>query len=94
MSWRQQLDSGAVTTQAEIARRERLSRARVTQIMNLLQLAPAIQRRLLGRNHTRTTERELRPVVQLRDHAKQAEWFERLGRRADERRLETAKGNH
>ena len=34
--WRRQLDAGDVTNQAEIARREGITRARVTQIMALI----------------------------------------------------------
>jgi hypothetical protein len=36
VEWQRQLDSGQVRSRAEIARREGLTRARVTQIMNLL----------------------------------------------------------
>lgn len=36
IEWQRQLDSGEVRSRADIARREGLTRARVTQIMNLL----------------------------------------------------------
>lgn len=36
IEWQRQLDSGQVRSRAAIARREGLTRARVTQIMNLL----------------------------------------------------------
>jgi hypothetical protein len=36
LEWQRQLESGEVLTRAAIARREGLSRARVTQIMNVL----------------------------------------------------------
>jgi hypothetical protein len=36
IEWQRQLDSGQVRSRADIARREGLTRARVTQIMNLL----------------------------------------------------------
>lgn len=36
LEWQRQLDSGEVRSKADIARREGLTRARVTQIMNLL----------------------------------------------------------
>jgi hypothetical protein len=36
VEWQRQLDSGEVRSRAAIARREGLTRARVTQIMNLL----------------------------------------------------------
>lgn len=41
------LDQGAVTDYAELARLAHVSRARITQIMNLLLLAPDIQEALL-----------------------------------------------
>ena len=42
------LDSGKVKDLAEVARRGHVSRARVTQIMNLLLLAPDIQEAILS----------------------------------------------
>jgi hypothetical protein len=36
VEWQRQLDSGQVRSRAAIARREGLTRARVTQIMNML----------------------------------------------------------
>ena len=41
------IQSGVVTNYAELARLGNVTRARVTQIMNLLMLAPAIQEELL-----------------------------------------------
>ncbi|MFN8706504.1 MAG: hypothetical protein ACK50J_07480, partial [Planctomyces sp.] len=41
------IQSGAVTNYAELARLGNVTRARVTQIMNLLLLAPEIQEELL-----------------------------------------------
>lgn len=41
------IQSGAVANCAELARLENVTRARVTQIMNLLMLAPAIQEEML-----------------------------------------------
>jgi len=43
------LDSGEVKSMAELARLGRVSRARVTQIMDLLMLAPEIQEDILFR---------------------------------------------
>jgi hypothetical protein len=52
------LRSGAITDQAELARLGQVSRARISQILNLLHLAPDIQEQLLfmpsihqGREH-------------------------------------------
>lgn len=60
--------SGEVADYAEIARLGHITRARVTQIMNLLHLAPDIQEELLflprgsgGRDTI--TERMIRPIV-------------------------------
>jgi len=47
--WRRQLDSGEVPNQAKIARRERISRARVTQVLALMRLAPEIRERILAK---------------------------------------------
>jgi hypothetical protein len=65
-----------VADQAELARLGHVSRARLTQIMNLLNLAPDIQEQLLhlprvqqGRDPV--TERELRPICALADWSKQ-----------------------
>ena len=60
--------SGAMADQAEIARAGCITRARATQVMNLLRLAPDIQEAILelppvteGRDPI--TERDLRPLV-------------------------------
>jgi hypothetical protein len=55
--------SGAVRDYAELARLGRVTRARITQIMNLLHLAPDIQEQLLCQL---ATARGRAPVV-LRD---------------------------
>lgn len=60
--------SGAIPDQAELARLGYVSRARVSQIMNLLHLAPAIQEEILflprvTQGHDRITEKHLRPIL-------------------------------
>jgi len=62
------MGDGAVTTQAEIASLCHVTRARVTQIMNMLHLAPDIQEAILflppiqcGRDPIH--ERHMRPIV-------------------------------
>lgn len=62
------LDEGKVKTQAELARQAGLTRARVTQIMNLLLLAPGLQEQVLvmkpdARGRDPVSERQLRHVV-------------------------------
>ena len=72
----QLLRDGVVADQAELAHRGHVTRARLTQIMNLLNLAPGIQEELLSlqqRNHgrDRLTERVLRAIVAEPDWRKQ-----------------------
>jgi len=60
--------SGAITDQADLARLGHVSRARVTQIMNLLHLASDIQEELLFLPRVvcgddRITERHVRPII-------------------------------
>lgn len=72
----QLIRDGEVRDLADIARLGHVTRARVTQIMNLLHLAPDIQEAILylprvesGRDLI--TERDLRPVAALPDWRKQ-----------------------
>jgi hypothetical protein len=63
------LDRGVVRSQSELAELTRVTRARITQIMNLLVLAPDIQEELLfwppiTRGRPPVTERQLRPLLQ------------------------------
>ncbi|GAG52821.1 unnamed protein product [marine sediment metagenome] len=62
------MGDGVVTDQGQLARLGHVIRARVTQIMNLLNLAPDIQEAILflprvERGRDSVTERELREVV-------------------------------
>jgi len=77
------LREGAVTDQAEFARLGHVSRARVTQIMNLLHLAPDIQEAILflppvveGRDPI--SERDLRPIAAEVDWGRQRGKWESL----------------
>ncbi len=70
------INDGHVQDYADLARLGYVSRARITQIMNLLNLAPDIQeevlflpRMIVGRDPI--TERDLRPIVALVDWSKQ-----------------------
>ena len=67
---------GAVADQAEIARLGHVTRARMTQIMNLLHLAPDIQEQVLDlplveRGRDPVTERDLRPIAAELDWRRQ-----------------------
>jgi hypothetical protein len=70
------VDCGEVRDYADIARLGYVSRARITQIMNLLNLAPAIQESILFMDSSKTsppfTEHTLRRV------AARAQWEQQL----------------
>lgn len=86
-----------VADYAELARLGHVSRARVTQIMNLLILAPDIQEQILflpltteGRDPIR--EHDLRPIAAEPDWAKQQAGWGKLVRNRD-RQFSCAKGS-
>jgi hypothetical protein len=75
--------AGAIADQAELARIGHVTRARVTQIMNLIHLAPDLQEAVLdlppvveGRDPI--TERDLRPIAAEISWARQREMWGRL----------------
>jgi len=77
------LRTGAVCDQAELAELGHVTRARVTQIMNLLHLAPDIQEAILNlprtiRGHDPFTERHLRPIASETDWTTQREMWRNL----------------
>lgn len=66
----QLIRDGVVADQADLARLGHVTRARLTQIMNLLSLAPDIQEAILflpalERGREPITERDLRPIAAL-----------------------------
>ena len=80
------LDAGRVPNAAELAQRLGFSRARVSQLLDLTLLAPAIQAELLalttetGRDPI--SERELRSVLRHRCWVDQQQAFDQLARDA------------
>ncbi len=77
--WQRQLENGDIENRAQIARQENISRARVTQIFMLLNLAPEIQEQILKLSKSVTqpvTERMLRPITQIDDPVEQRAGFE------------------
>jgi hypothetical protein len=82
LEWQALLESGEVRDQAEIACREGITRARVTQVMGMLQLAPGIQQHVLSMpdavHRPAITERALQPIAQLESAAEQRARFEEL----------------
>jgi hypothetical protein len=64
---------------AELARLGSVTRGRMTQIMQLLHLAPDIQEQLLFRAETLgLNERNLRPIVSCTDWTEQRRMFEKI----------------
>ena len=77
------IKDGEIEDQADLARLGSVSRARITQIINLLQLAPDIQEALLflprterGRDPVR--ERHIRPITGILDWRRQRKMWARL----------------
>jgi hypothetical protein len=84
---------GEVADQAELARLGNVSRARITQIMNLLNLAPEIQEDILhlsrsGHGQPSDSKRSIRVIATLPQWAAQRQMLNRQKRR---RRAKTAK---
>ena len=78
------VDSGTVRDYAELARLGGVTRARMTQIMNLLYLAPALQEQLLFLPPIkRLNERNLRAVVRELDWNVQRRKFQHFTRPGD-----------
>jgi hypothetical protein len=81
IEWQALLDSGRIANQADIARREGITRARVTQVMGMLRLAPKIRQHILampdGVHRPVATERVLRPIATITNHPDQLRKFYR-----------------
>jgi hypothetical protein len=75
--WQQALDSGEYGTQADFARQHGVSRARVTQVLQLLKLAPDVLACLVGLGDPLPsriiTERMLRFMVRRPAHEQRQE---------------------
>jgi len=82
IEWQAVLESGKIASQAEIAHREGITRARVTQIMGLIRLAPEVQQHVLAFPPTfrrpAITERSLRPITAIEARGEQIREFQRF----------------
>ena len=81
----QLVDDGYVSTRAELSQIAEVSRARLTQLMNLLLLAPDIQEEILFLPLTEASQepisdRDMRPIVTESDWEKQRVLWQRLKR--------------
>lgn len=65
-------------SRAALARREGLTRARITQVMTLLRLAPEIQGRVLAGTAGAFSERGLRGVAMIGEPGEQMATFEEI----------------
>jgi hypothetical protein len=78
------LNQGRVKTKTELARKLEVSKARLTQIMNLLKLAPEIQEYLKNLSNPSLlrffNEKRLRPIASIKDKQAQLEKFQELKR--------------
>jgi hypothetical protein len=87
MVYKEMLEKGVVINLAELARKEGLSRARVTQILNLTKLAPEIQNYLMTTTDRKDlkilTERRLREITKMKDPLKQIRKFQELTNQED-----------
>lgn len=85
----QMLANGRVASMSELARLAHVTQPRMTQIMNLLHLAPQIQEELLHLPAVEAgddpiTERDLRPITQLLDWGQQrTKWKQGLNLLSD-----------
>jgi len=70
---------GTVRDYAELARLGGVTRARITQIMKLRQLAPDLQEQILFLSDVKgLNERNLRPIVQQLDWCQQRRMFRKI----------------
>jgi len=79
IKFEQLIADGAVRDYAELARLGGVTRARMTQIMKLLQLAPDLQERILFLQEVSgLNERNVRPIVDELDWRKQRRMFQKI----------------
>jgi len=82
IEWQALLETGKVASQADIARREGITRGRVTQVMGMLRLAPEIREKILTMHDTThqplITERVLRPIGTITEYSGQIREFQRF----------------
>jgi hypothetical protein len=79
LEWQALLESGTIASRSQIARREGITRARVTQIKCMLRLAPEIRAQILSMpdamHRLPVTERMLRPIA-IKSHHDQLREFQ------------------
>jgi hypothetical protein len=79
--------NGTIRDYAELARRGAVTRARMTQIVQLLNLAPDLQEQILFLASSKgINERNLRPIVRRIDWDEQRLLFQRITGSCDQKR--------
>jgi len=82
IEWQALLESGQVVSQTDIAQQERITRARVTQVMGMLRLAPEIREQILAMHDSsrrpQITERVLRPIGVITPYRDQLREFHKF----------------
>jgi uncharacterized protein YjiS (DUF1127 family) len=85
--YKEMLDKGIANSKANLARKEGVTRARVTQILNLTKLAPEIQNYLMTIEDRKDlkilTERRLRKIANIKNHQLQIRRFRELLKQMD-----------
>ncbi len=76
----QAIDEGRAKDYVDVSQQLCVTRARITQVMNLLLLAPEIQATILTEPHRvqHLSERQLRPITEEPEWRKQADMFKKL----------------
>ena len=78
--WQVIIDGGEVASRAELSRRLGVSRARITQVLQLLTLSPSVIDAIVQLGDPLSeqivSERSLRQVVRM-DHRQQGQWLNR-----------------
>jgi len=82
IEWQALLESNKITSLADIARHEGITRSRVNQVMGMLRLAPEIREKMLSMPNTirrpQISERMLRPIGTFTDTRDQIREFQRF----------------
>jgi hypothetical protein len=82
IEWQALLVSGKIANQADIAQRDGITRARITQVMGMLRLAPEIREQILSMpgltRRPAVRERMLRPIENIADNRDQLREFHKL----------------
>jgi hypothetical protein len=82
IEWQGLLESGKIANQADIARREGITRSRVIQVMGMLRLAPEIQEQILSlpdsARRFAVTERILHRIETIPDYRVQLLGYDKL----------------